>query len=501
MIFHRLHKRKSLINIIIVLSLIILTVTLTLVLRFSETSRGNNEAAPVAIENVYADTAQKLIRIHCVVPETAKTDTVNTTPRIQVTIKKEGMVFPDVYIKKIDTLSDNTMIISVQTPLKDALYGVKKREITVQLKTLEGKAVATKKVVLGTTTRTLDLRAYAAFKPLCGLINGSLLFLGISGFFILLIPLIKKYNFKRHIIKKYKEITAEDKAYLDPFTFEVIDEKDDVVWMENKLILLRSWKRLNALKPEGHMGKFDTFFKEKEKSTLFKPVTQTDRKINRIWFGMLGAYIGWLFYTGVMQWNIAPYRLLMSAIFDIPAAQFSVAAYADSFLAITLGLGMGTASVLWHKLYDGNTPLPKTLFRVMSGTSVLLVLLTLQFLITISFLNNFFIASLLTWLCIGSGLCMIARNTVDLKNILIIGSLAGISGFIIFQTGHLAVFPAILNTDLLFLISLMAMAGVLGQLTSVNTLTLQNPFRRKRAVRKTPYEVEKDNKTPLKKVI
>ncbi|MEM9686182.1 MAG: hypothetical protein AAF934_04595 [Bacteroidota bacterium] len=454
-------------GIIVVLLLLKIQVIIIIVNNIKALKNETKQIRSIAIDKIVADKQQHLINIQCTLFGKEQINALKTgNSDIQVSIRKKETTFNDAYIKHIDTLSENTLLLSVQPPLKDALYGMEKRDIIVQFKTKNETISTSKTAILGTATKRLDLRAYSTAPPSKYVTHGILLFLGISAASALALPILKKYNVKKHSIKKYKDITAEDKAELDPFTFEAMEEKDEVVTVNNNIILLRSWKRLKRVKEEDRSETFNIFFEKTEKSHLLKPITEVETKINRIWFGMTGAYIAWLFYLSVMHFDLNPLRTALSVVFNTPSKQYADVIYNDLLLALTLGMGIGIAFLTADRIYGNSGSLTvKTLYRFASGLLILIGCFLLQALITIYLINNSFFGHLIAWICIGIGLALSFGTRKDKKKNLITGSITGLVGFSGYMLCSLNVFINTLYPETILLISLLLMGSMLGGLT------------------------------------
>ncbi len=457
-----------------------------------------NDEKPSAIEEIYIDTKQKLIKIRCSFPKK-----LTEKDTITVNIKKKGMYYTDVYIKNTDTLPGNTLILGIQPPLKDPLYGIEKCDVTVQSKTENGIIKASKATILGTTTQRFDLRAYTTLKPSTYIVNGIVLLLGVSLILMLAVPVIRKYRFKKHTIKKYRQITAEDKAKLDPFTFEEIEEKDDVVVINNNTMLLRSWKRLNTLKTEDRPEEFNMFFEEGGKSNFFKPLTGIGKRINRMWFGMMGTYTGWLLYILLMQFDFEPYLVILSEVFNNAAVQFSGVIYMDSILAISLGVTTGVAFLIREQIYSKHASVFNIIFRLILGLLLPLFFFYLQFIVNVYLINNSFFGTLITWLCIGLGLSSIAGIQTGIRKTIIAGSMSGFIGFTVWQLCKLGIFSDVLSTEITLLISLLFAGITLGGLTYIPALVSRELHHTKNSATASHNEISEiqDNESPLKKAV
>ncbi len=437
---------------------------------FSPPDSTDNRVA--SLDKIAADTQQKTLTLTCSFPQKEVWDSILAGKiKLHVAIRKKGRVYEDIYIKTKEPVAENTLVLTLQPPMKDALYGIEKQDFILYLKGNGWERKISKTAILGTATQRLDLRIYSVASPIRHIINSLLILIGLSALYGFAIFFNKKYHFKKDHIKKYKQITLEGKASVDPFTFESLEENNEVVFIEDKIMLLSSWKRLHALRPEKQVDSLELFFKETEKNNLFKPTTPWARKINRVWFGTIAGYIGWLLYTFLMKVDGGNYRFALFSMLNTRSAQFSDVVYINSLLAIAIALPTFISFSIADHLYGSRRhSLIKLLYKLFLTIVIVAGSFILQSFLTIHLFNHQLTGSLIAWLCIGAGWGIAAGMRLSGKKIITV-LIIGIAGFIGYQAAYLKPVTDVVGIENQILTGLLIAGGLVGWFTCTPSIT------------------------------
>jgi len=263
-------------------------------------------------------------------------------------IKKNKANFNDVVISNVEIVDDNNFILKVKPPLLDAIYKSEKRTFSLSYTSKQNTLKTEKSVILGSFIKTYHLRPYILKNDMNIYSACISIFIIITIIIMLVTPLSNKFKFKKRFIKKYYNTDSdqENAELLDPFTFVTIEENDEIVTMNDKTMLLSSWKRLNEL-PESKTAKeHPEFFKERLQGTFFNPKTEQLKRINKLWFSVIGIFLGWILFSILINHKQEFIVNGILLIFDFGDLQVSSMIASNLLLGSVLGICFGFISEL-----------------------------------------------------------------------------------------------------------------------------------------------------------
>lgn len=330
-----------------------------------------------------------------------------------------------------------------------------------------------KSAVLGTTVKAIDLRPIKSVDTNSwqSAIIGLLLVALLLGILVITVPIYNDYHFKKNHIKRYSEIKKVNVTSRDPLTLAPIQDHEEVVWMNNKVMLLETWKYLRS-KGQGEVAKdYSEFFQKHTKGGFFSQ-KGTYKRLNWLWFGALGGFIawglntlfnGWLFEDGIASWE--GFKNLLAGAFDSEKKEVSSAIYSQVFLGISLGLGITATLATVEELGQSRKiSVGRILARVLLGVLVAAVVFFLESLLTSKVINHQYFGGLIGWTLFGTllGLVVTFYSSLETKNGLLGGLLAGFLAYQVYAfltTGFMIRF---LNADIARIIGLISYGGILG---------------------------------------
>ncbi len=394
---------------------------------FSQSSDTIFEEPVLRIDKLNISEPDNVIQLYCSFSDTIWMDQLaKDKARLKLIIKQQDTVFSDVTIKKEDQVSKNSMLLSIQSPLVASMYKTEKREFTLQLVTEAKIYEAVTHAILGSVIKTFDLRPYTITYTIPLLTEAAVITTILSFILMLITPLYQKYKFKKHHIKKYNTIKEEDQSDQDPFTFVEIKDDDKVVVMEDKMMLLSSWKTLNKLPESKPAKEHAAFFKEKLEGSFFDPKTANFKKINKAWYVLIGIFLGWSFTILLTGNGFNTYTHTLSPFFDNDQLHVATIIFRDTVFGAIIGF---LYSLMWNlaELFQNKDSLSyiNMIIRTTKKSGVILIFFFLQSLIVAYAIQNFYIASLITWMLISVAFFLPVTTTARYKTKVVSGVAVG----------------------------------------------------------------------------
>ena len=310
------------------------------------------------------------------------------------------------------------------------------------------------------------LRAEGAGYLGYGLFGGLLIALAL-GIFAVLFPQIRQWRFQREHVVAYAPVPG--RTLFDPATREPITPGEPVVNVCRMPIPLATWRECDNQCPH---------FPECTKNNLqckgegvqreqpfFRP-TGSNRRLNWIWFGALGGFVGWLLFA-VADWGTRRGWGGLGRYADRLMEQVTEGASATTLVEDGLiGACFGTGLILLLSIMEERTQSDKFKYgrialRTLVGALLSLCVFGLGFLLQATGLIAYpLLVAVLTWTLFGLclGVVLTVNSSITVARGVVGGLLAGLAGFTIYWL------ISGLSDDYLLakLISLILAGGVLG---------------------------------------
>lgn len=123
--------------------------------------------------------------------------------------------------------------------------------------------------------------------------------LAILALIFLALPLYTQYRFKRENIFNYGDIKKKNVTNRDPLTLAPLECNDQVVMIGEKMMLLDTWRYLKKSSDADLAKDHSEFFKSDVETSLFKHNDTRFKALYWVWFGLIGATVGWAVFESV----------------------------------------------------------------------------------------------------------------------------------------------------------------------------------------------------------
>lgn len=325
----------------------------------------------------------------------------------------------------------------------------------------------------------------------------TLFFIGLFLLFILfavlslLVPLYKQREFKRKYVVSYQEENKRIKR--DPVTNEPFIDGDLVVVKCKQMVALSTWEGLGNMCPNypdcidylncngaGKKETHDNFFSQKG---ILK-------RLNWLWFGGVGGFLGWLFFV---IYTIAPaafnwYRNLIEwlVVQFIPENQIIAnpnlipSITNETFVGISIGLGLSLAIAFVEEVGESRKfSVGRIILRVFLGVFVAFyVFLFGGYLQASALVPSSFFSGLITWAIFGIlfGLVLSVNSRIMPLRGMFGAFVASLIAFLIYYVG-IKLFPpetSSLLIDGVKLFSYITLGSILGVIIETVIASLEN---------------------------
>ncbi len=226
-----------------------------------------------------------------------------------------------------DLIAENKLELRAQAALSDAIYRSEQRNFIVAYNQDEQSYKATRKVNLVGFFQMIDLRPYTF--TLTSKVGKKAVYscLLILLFLIISIPVHYKFFFKKNNLRKFKDIkddlklesNSDEKSATephDPYTYEPFQDEHEVVLIEDKILLLETWKTLSENEEVKNDPAYAYLFSKEESGHFFKPATKLYQYLNNAWFGFLSGTLAYLLFQVSSTINLSGIEKYLSNIFN-----------------------------------------------------------------------------------------------------------------------------------------------------------------------------------------
>jgi len=293
-------------------------------------------------------------------------------------------------------------LIRLLLKIVDAIYTSEKRTFVVEYNNGDLKVKAERSAVLSSFIQVLDLRPYTFINTYQTGKNSLLLCLLLLCLLMISMPIHYKFFFKKNNIKKYRFVKDDYlQQTIDPYTYETFQDEHDIVVIDDKILLLETWKTLLENEEVKNNPDYAYLFHKKEKGIFFKPTSTTYQYLHNAWFGMLSACATLLLVQLLQQFQWDSLTNFFANIFDAES-QLSGILKETIVFGACFGLCFYTItalSVLPWKIFKN--PLLHVFKNALAGT-IFYVLIFFEATLLGIYLNvNHFINAMIAWLFVG----------------------------------------------------------------------------------------------------
>lgn len=303
-----------------------------------------------------------------------------------------------------------------------------KRNLTVYWNTNKNVLSDSFSYTLGTPLKQAVEDKYSITKWLTWWFIGAILVMGLLAFLSFLVPEIRRGNFKKKYVKVYGDIKQEGVQKRDPVTGDVFQDDDLVVVKCQHMTAYSSWqfhKNQCAYYPdecEEGVANVD--------SSRFFSQEGINRRLNWLWFGILGGFISWSLLS---LFNLIP-ATTTGAFSGFWLDLFSMDTGLKRFLTAewTLGLAIGLCLTFFLSLVEergqsSRLHWGRIILRTLLGGILSMFIFIFGFYLATKIpVQSLFLQYLPTWLLLGLvlGLVLSIKSTVIFSR----GILGGLLG-------------------------------------------------------------------------
>lgn len=302
---------------------------------------------------------------------------------------------------------------------------------------------------------------------------GVAILVGLLAVFAFTVPALQRSEFRKKYVVAYK--SEAGRRHTDPLTLEPIKDGELVVTRCSQIVPLRTWEGLGWQCPNHPDCMHNRLINcngagGPENTNNFFSLQGAFRRLNWLWFGAAGGFLGWLFFALFKWLNFDWYKKLMENIYarieDVGRSANEATdtnLLADNTLVgIAFGFGLITmlAQVEERTQGRGVSQLRVAVRAVLGIILSAMVFILGFFLYFERVIPMLFISEVLTWILFGLavGTVLSINSSIALSRGVLGGGLAGLLGFIIYVViGKLTD-----NFIMAKLVGLMAQGAVLG---------------------------------------
>jgi hypothetical protein len=302
---------------------------------------------------------------------------------------------------------------------------------------------------------------------------GIAILVGLLAIFAFTVPALQRSEFKKKYVKAYK--AEAGRRHTDPLTLEPIQDGELVVTRCSQIVPLRTWDGLGRQCPNHPDCMQNRLINcngagGPENTNNFFSLQGAFRRLNWLWFGAAGGFVGWLVFAMFKWLSFDGYKQLMGKIYTRLEAIGRPGAEAvdsgllaeNAMVGIAFGFGLVTMLAQVEERTQGRG-VSQWRVALRAGLGVLLSALIFIFGFFLYFeriVPMLFLSEILTWVLFGLavGLVLSINSSIVLSKGLMGGGLAGLLGFII----YVGIGKLTDNFIMAKLIGLMAQGAVLG---------------------------------------
>lgn len=318
---------------------------------------------------------------------------------------------------------------------------------------------------------------------------GLVLIAGLLFLLIYLLPFFKRRDFLNKYVVKYKP--EANKIKRDPITQDVIQEGDKVVMKCQQMVTLDTWDALGYCPNFPSCMEFQDPCSGKggeETTTSFFSQRGNTKIYNWLWYGSLGGFVGWAFYSGLFRLTeLAGINSWVKGFFSAenldPSAAFNTASsfaqntsafVEQTFQGGLLGAALIAALTVVEELGSTRKFSPlRVSVRVIIGILMSFAVFCAGFIMQYVVLDgNVFFSGLINWGVYGIlfGIILSINSTIEWKKGLVGGLISCLVAYLVYY-GVLELIP---NDELAKLASFILLGGILGALIVKVIASLEN---------------------------
>ncbi|WP_116126994.1 FHA domain-containing protein [Lewinella sp. IMCC34183] len=257
---------------------------------------------------------------------------------------------------------------------------------------------------------------------------------GMLAVFYFLVPMLRRQRFQKEFVVPYQPQAG--RHILDPMTREPIPAGEPVVNVCEMLVPLQTWRDCGDQCP--HFpgctnNNLQCDGSGRGHSLNFFALHGVNRRLNWIWFGALGGFVGWLLYAlvdGLAGGSITAFTREVSGYRNAEALVGDVLSGACFGLGLTLML-----SIMEERSQSRRLSVRRILLRTLLGGIISII----AFGGGVMLLGSGIVAQplfafALSWVVFGLGLGIVLtlRSSIERKRGIAGGLLAGVTGFLVY---------------------------------------------------------------------
>lgn len=358
--------------------------------------------------------------------------------------------------------NDKRLITShlVQVRTQDSKFSGRERKYAVYDLSEPGASPTFASIRMGSYNDRFSLGSFQQLKDwltptLIGLVGIG----GTLAIFYFIVPLARRTRFRRQYVKPY--VPAAGRRVMDPMTREPIPPGEPVVDRCSMVVPLQTWRDCGDQCPH-YPGCTNNNLQcdgsGRGQSLNFFALNGVNRRLNWVWFGMLGGFVGWLFYALIAGFGSSLINSL-TAVFGYNNASTLAR---EALLGACFGLGLTVLlSIMEERSESRRISLARILWRTaLGGLTATLAFGGGYLLLENGIVGEPYVAAAISWIAFGLGLGTVLslRSSIDRKRGLLGGLLAGVVGF-----GVYGLFGQWLADDLVSkVVSLLVSGALLG---------------------------------------
>lgn len=302
---------------------------------------------------------------------------------------------------------------------------------------------------------------------------GIAILVGLLAVFAFTVPALQRSDFKKKYVVAYK--AEAGRRHTDPLTLDPIQDGEMVVTRCSQIVPLRTWEGLGWQCPNHPDCMHNKLINcngagGPENTNNFFSLQGAFRRLNWLWFGAAGGFLGWLVFAAFKWLNFDWYKGLLSNIYArIDSTGRAAADAADTNLladntmvGIAFGFGLITMLAQVEERTQGRgVSQLRVAVRAVVGVVVSALVFILGFFLYFErIIPMLFLSEVMTWVLFGLavGMVLSINSSIVLSRGVLGGGLAGLLGFAI----YVGIGKLTDNFIMAKLIGLMTQGAVLG---------------------------------------
>lgn len=294
--------------------------------------------------------------------------------------------------------------------------------------------------------------------------------------FLLFVPIVVRKNFVRKFVKKYKYDGM--KKIIDPLTTVPIEDGDMIVEKCMRSVSFDTWKEVGWQCPSYpdcmyHQGCNGDGAPETK--TNFFSMHGFYKKLNWLWFGALGGFLGWCLYAINNLFGAGLYEQITAFIYNIysqvsPNPDFLILSQMPDIsnnLISGIAFGIGLLFMLSFAEEKGQSrkiSIGRILVKVMLGSLFAGIIFSLSAYLQFMDIIDRYVSDIIAWIIFGLliGAVLSINSSISLKRGLLGGFLSGIGSTLM----YFAISFVIEDYNIGRILSLILMGAILGFMLS-----------------------------------